>query len=62
MLSLRYLAYILTALPEPHPTYLLVVSKVTPVHINLDFSRSFEVPINTRIPKHSVLMTLLIYF
>ena len=33
----------------------IVVAKVTTVHLNLESSRSFEVSINTRIPKHPAL-------
>ena len=39
-------------------TFLVV--RVTTADLNLESSRSFEIPINTRIPKHPALLTLLI--
>ena len=33
----------------------IVVAKVTTVHLNLEYSRSFDRPINTRIPEHPAL-------
>ena len=57
----RYLASLPTVLLEPQPSYFLVVAKVTTTHLNLESSRSFEVPINTRIPKHPALLTLLLF-
>ena len=38
---------------------ILVVTKVTTVHLNLESSRSFEVSINTRIPKHFALADII---
>ena len=40
----------------------IAISKVTTVHLNLESSRSFEVFINTRIPKHPALLTLSLLF
>ena len=60
VLRQRYLSFVPTILPEPQPSCILIVAKVTTDNLNLEASLSFEVPINTRLFKNPALLILLL--